>query len=142
MSFVFTANTTMSCLETSKSFMRFCQDAPETNRQAELPFPSSHYKALKILSSYGTVTSMRMVFNPLINTLVCPMLGGFFLGTRGLMFLLSGSNVLILCFSSFLMNAGQSWFSARRRERERTTTPGVVVGPSGPGTGVCYTTGV
>ncbi|CAK9021231.1 unnamed protein product [Durusdinium trenchii] len=114
MSFVFTANTTMSCLETSKSFMRFCQDAPETNRQAELPFPSSHYKALKILSSYGTVTSMRMVFNPLINTLVCPMLGGFFLGTRGLMFLLSGSNVLILCFSSFLMNAGQSWFSARR----------------------------
>jgi len=114
MCFVFTANTTMSCLETSKSFMRFCKDAEETNRQAELPFPSSHYKALKILSSYGTVTSMRMVFNPLINTLVCPMLGGFFLGTRGLMFLLSGSNVLILCFSSFLMNAGQSWFSARR----------------------------
>ena len=27
---------------------------------------------------------------------------------------LAGSNVLILCFSSFLMNAGQSWFSARR----------------------------
>ena len=26
----------------------------------------------------------------------------------------AGSNVLILCFSSFLMNAGQSWFSARR----------------------------
>ncbi|CAJ1435487.1 unnamed protein product [Effrenium voratum] len=41
MSFVFTANTTMSCLETSKSFMRFCKDTEETNRQANLPFPSS-----------------------------------------------------------------------------------------------------
>lgn len=114
MSFVFTANTTMSCLETSKSFMRFCKETEDVEKQKALPFPSSHYKALKILSSYGTITSMRMVFNPLINTLACPMLAGFFLGTRGLLFLLSGSNVLILCFSTFLMNAGQSWFSARR----------------------------
>ncbi|CAE7910527.1 hppA, partial [Symbiodinium sp. KB8] len=113
MSFVFTANTTMSCLETSKSFMRFCKETEDVEKQKALPFPSSHYKALKILSSYGTITSMRMVFNPLINTLACPMLAGFFLGTRGLLFLLSGSNVLILCFSTFLMNAGQSWFSAR-----------------------------
>eukprot|EP00439_Symbiodinium_sp_Y106_P072382 s40_g13.t1 len=89
-------------------------ETEDVEKQKALPFPSSHYKALKILSSYGTITSMRMVFNPLINTLACPMLAGFFLGTRGLLFLLSGSNVLILCFSTFLMNAGQSWFSARR----------------------------
>eukprot|EP00930_Biecheleria_cincta_P005412 TRINITY_DN106340_c0_g1_i1.p1 TRINITY_DN106340_c0_g1~~TRINITY_DN106340_c0_g1_i1.p1 ORF type:complete len:910 (+),score=126.35 TRINITY_DN106340_c0_g1_i1:192-2921(+) len=114
MSFLFTANTTLSCLETSKSFMRFCKESAEVNKVVGLPFPGSHYKALKILSSYGTVTSMRMVFSPMINTLACPMLGGFFLGTRGLLFLVTGSNVLILCFSTFLLNSGQSWVTARK----------------------------
>jgi len=57
---------------------------------------------------------MRMVFSPMINTLACPMLGGFFLGTRGLLFLISGSNVLILCLSIFLINSGQSWVAARK----------------------------
>eukprot|EP00931_Biecheleriopsis_adriatica_P050105 TRINITY_DN29003_c0_g1_i1.p1 TRINITY_DN29003_c0_g1~~TRINITY_DN29003_c0_g1_i1.p1 ORF type:complete len:916 (-),score=195.63 TRINITY_DN29003_c0_g1_i1:6-2753(-) len=114
MSFLFTANTTMSCLETSKSFMRFCKESDEVNSEASLPFPGSHYKALKILSSYGTVTSMRMVFSPMVNTLVCPMLGGFFLGTRGLIFVVSGANVLNMCLSIFLINSGQAWVSARK----------------------------
>merc|ERR1712048_883740 len=57
---------------------------------------------------------MRMVFSPMINTLVCPMIGGFFLGTKGLLFLISGSNVLILCLSIFLINSGQSWVAARK----------------------------
>jgi len=114
MSFVFTANTTLSCLETSKSFMRFCKESDDVNKIESLPFPGSHYKALKILSSYGTVTSMRMVFGPIINTLSCPMLGGFFLGTRGLIFLVSGGNVMVLCLSIFLLNSGQSWVAARK----------------------------
>merc|ERR1740121_3019001 len=42
------------------------------------------------------------------------MIGGFFLGTKGLLFLISGSNVLVLCFSIFLMNSGQSWVAARK----------------------------
>jgi len=114
MSFIFTANTTLSCLETSKSFMRFCKESNDVNKIETLPFPGSHYKALKILSSYGTVTSMRMVFGPMINTLVCPMLGGFFLGTRGLIFLVSGGNVMVLCLSIFLLNSGQSWVAGRK----------------------------
>eukprot|EP00928_Gymnodinium_smaydae_P042173 TRINITY_DN2843_c0_g1_i1.p1 TRINITY_DN2843_c0_g1~~TRINITY_DN2843_c0_g1_i1.p1 ORF type:complete len:902 (-),score=213.89 TRINITY_DN2843_c0_g1_i1:89-2794(-) len=114
MSFLFCANTIISCLDTSKSFMRFCKESPDVNRRENVPFPNSHLKPLKILTSFGTVTSMRMVFNPLINTLVVPMLGGFFLGIRGLMFLLSGSNVLILCLSIFMMNAGQSWVAGRK----------------------------
>lgn len=114
MSFIFTANTTISCLDTSKSFMRFCKESREVSRKEGIPFPNSHRTPLKILTSYGTVTSMRMVFSPMINTLVCPMLGGFFLGTRGLLFLISGSNVLVLCFSIFLINSGQSWVAARK----------------------------
>merc|ERR1712050_342446 len=113
MTFLFTANTTVSCLDTSKSFMRFCKESTEVSRK-DAPFPTSHLRPLKILCSYGTVTSMRMVFSPMINTLACPMLGGFFLGVRGLLFLISGSNVLILCFSLFLINSGQSWVAARK----------------------------
>merc|ERR1719401_1946180 len=79
-----------------------------------IPFPNSHMKPLKILTSYGTVTSTRMVFTPMINTLAVPLLGGFFLGVRGLLFLISGSNVLVLCFSIFLVNSGQSWVAARK----------------------------
>ena len=50
----------------------------------------------------------------MINTVAVPMLGGWFLGLRGLLFLLSGSNVLVLCFSIFLINSGQSWVAARK----------------------------
>eukprot|EP00927_Polykrikos_kofoidii_P018484 TRINITY_DN18574_c0_g2_i1.p1 TRINITY_DN18574_c0_g2~~TRINITY_DN18574_c0_g2_i1.p1 ORF type:complete len:902 (+),score=131.68 TRINITY_DN18574_c0_g2_i1:81-2786(+) len=113
MTFLFTANTTISCLETSKSFLRFCKTSNEVSRR-DGPFPVSHIVPLKILTYYGTITSMRMVFNPMINTLMVPMIGGFFLGTSGLLFLLSGSNVLILCLSLLLLNSGQSWVSARK----------------------------
>jgi len=111
---LFTANTMISCLDTSKSFLRFCKESSEVARNDKLPFPHSHLRPLTKLTIYGTVTSMRMVFSPLINTLVVPMLGGFFLGKKGLLFLLSGSNVLILCLSIFLMNSGQSWVAARK----------------------------
>jgi len=114
MTFLFAANTVLSCLETSKSFMRFCNESNDVNRWDGVPFPNSHIRPLKILTSYGTVTSMRQVFTPMINTLCVPMIGGFFLGIRGLLFLLSGSNVLILCLSLFLVNAGQSWVAARK----------------------------
>jgi len=111
---LFTANTTISCLDTSKSFLRFCKESNEVARNDKLPFPSSHLQPLTKLTIFGTVTSMRMVFSPMINTLVVPMLGGFFLGTRGLLFLISGSNVLVLCLSIFLINSGQSWVAARK----------------------------
>merc|ERR1719409_2364398 len=111
---LFAANTMISCLDTSKSFMRFCKESQEVTRIQGVPFPQSHIKPLKVLTSYGTVTSMRMVFSPMINTLVVPMTGGFFLGIKGLLFLISGSNVLILCLSIFLMNSGQSWVAARK----------------------------
>lgn len=114
MTMLFTANTTISCLETSKSFMRFCKESKDVEQKRNIPFPNSHIKPLTILTSYGTVTSMRMVFNPMINTIAVPMLGGWFLGIRGLLFLLSGSNVLILCLSIFLSNSGQSWVAARK----------------------------
>lgn len=114
MTMLFTANTTLSCLDTSKAFMHFCKQSSDVNKKTGFPFPASHLKPLIILTAYGTVTSMRMVFSPMINTLACPMLGGFFLGTRGLLFLISGSNVLILCLSIFLINSGQSWVAARK----------------------------
>jgi len=113
-SMLFAANTMIACLDTSKSFMRFCKESSDVQRIEKLPFPQSHIKPLKILTAYGTVTSMRMVFSPMINTLMAPLIGGFFLGINGLLFLLSGSNVLILCLSIFLINSGQSWNSARR----------------------------
>jgi K(+)-stimulated pyrophosphate-energized sodium pump len=114
MTFLFAANTTISCLDVSKSFMRFCKESDLVNQEKSVPFPNSHVKPLRILVAYGTVTSMRMVFSPMINTIVVPMLGGWFLGVRGLLFLLSGSNVLNLCMSIFMMNAGQSWVAARK----------------------------
>jgi K(+)-stimulated pyrophosphate-energized sodium pump len=134
MSMVFTANTTLSCLETSKSYMRFCKESSNVNRREGIPFPNSHLKPLKILTSYGTVTSMRMVFSPLINTLACPLLGGLFLGIKGLLFLVSGSNVLILCFSIFLTNSGQSWVAARKYILfgQLKDKDGHVVGPESP----------
>lgn len=112
--FLFAANTMISCLDTSQAFARFCRNTPEVARVDKLPFPQSHMKPLKVLTAYGTVVSMRMVFSPMINTLVCPMIGGFLLGTKGLLFLISGSNVLILCLSIFLINSGQSWVAARK----------------------------
>lgn len=114
MTMLFTANTIISCLETSKAFMRFCKESKEVDQKRNLPFPYSHIQPLTILTSFGTVTSMRMVFTPMINTLAVPMLGGWFLGLRGLLFLLSGSNVLILCLSIFLNNSGQSWVAAKK----------------------------
>jgi len=114
MTMLFSANTMMSCLATSQAFMKFCKDNKDVQKIEKLPFPQSHIRPLKILANFGTVTSMRMVISPMINTLACPMIGGFFLGTKGLLFLISGSNVLVLCFSIFLMNSGQSWVAARK----------------------------
>jgi Na+/H+-translocating membrane pyrophosphatase len=114
MTMLFAANTMISCLDTSRAFMKFCKDSHEVRRIEKLPFPQSHIKPLKTLTSYGTIISMRMVFSPMINTLACPMIAGQFLGTKGLLFMMSGSNVLILCLSIFLINSGQSWVSARK----------------------------
>jgi len=131
---LFTANTTISCLDTSKSFLRFCKESKEVARNDAHPFPYSHLRPLTKLTIYGTVTSMRMVFSPLINTLVVPMLGGFLLGTRGLLFLISGSNVLILCLSIFLINSGQAWVAARKfiLFGYLKNPDGSVVGPDSP----------
>lgn len=114
MTMLFTANTTLSCLDTAKAFLRFCKESDALEQRRNVPFPNSHYKPLTILTSYGTVTSMRMVFSPMINTIMVPMLGGWFLGLKGLLFLISGSNVFILCLSIFLMNSGQAWVAARK----------------------------
>jgi len=114
MTFLFAANTMISCLDTSRHFSRYCKENKHVSRIDKLPFPQSHIKPLKLLTAYGTIVSMRAVFGPMINTLVCPMIGGFFLGTKGLFFLISGSNVLILCLSIFLINSGQSWVAARK----------------------------
>lgn len=110
----FAANTMISCLDTSKEFMKFCNESHQVKIKDKLPFPHSHIKALKVLTRFGTITSMRMVISPMINTLAVPMTGGFFLGTKGLLFTISGSNVLILCLSIFLINSGQSWVAARK----------------------------
>merc|ERR1711974_118183 len=120
-----------STLTTSQKFADICRDHKEVSRIEKLPFPQSHIKPLKILAAYGTVVSMRMVFSPMINTLVVPMTGGFFLGTKGLLFLISGSNVLILCLSLFLINSGQSWVAARKFVLFGLlkTPDGTVVGP-------------
>ncbi|CAE8677992.1 unnamed protein product [Polarella glacialis] len=114
MTFAFVSNTIASCLETAKAYAHFCKTSKEVGRIEQLPFPQSHIKPLKILTSYGTILSMRMVFSPMINCLAAPMTAGFFLGTKGLIFMLSGSNVLVLCFSIFLINSGQSWVTARK----------------------------
>merc|ERR1712151_759214 len=50
----------------------------------------------------------------MINTMAVPMIGGFILGIRGLLFVISGSNVLVLCLSILLINSGSSWRAARR----------------------------
>merc|ERR1719198_2798023 len=62
------------------------------------------------------------------------MVGGFFLGIKGQLFLVSGSNVLVLCLSIFLMNSGQAWNAARKlilfgllRDKD-----GSVIGPDSP----------
>jgi len=131
---LFAANTMLSCLNCSKSFMRFCKESQDVQRIDKLPFPQSHVKPLKILTAFGTVTSMRMVFSPVINTLAVPFIGGFFFGTSGLLFILSGANVLVLCLSVFMVNSGQIWGSARKyilfgllRDSE-----GEIVGPGSP----------
>jgi len=111
---LFAANTMISCLDTSREFMKFCTGNHHVAIKTKLPFPHSHIKALKILTRFGTLTSMRMVIGPMINTLAVPMVGGFFLGTKGLLFVISGSNVLCLSLSMFLMNAGESWVAARK----------------------------
>merc|ERR1719215_991474 len=104
----------IACLDTARSFQDFCKESKESKRIEKLPFPQSHIKPLKVLTSFGTVISMRMVISPMINTLAVPLIGGFLLGVKGLLFLISGSNVLILCLSTFLINSGQSWVSARK----------------------------
>lgn len=114
MPFLFTGETTVSCLETSKAFMRFCKESDTVGKISQVPFPQSHLRGVRILSSFGTITSMRLVFSPIIHSMICPLLGGFFLGTRGLIWLLSGMNVLGVCLSLFLINSGQSWVSARK----------------------------
>lgn len=114
MTMIFAANTMISCLDTSREFMRFCNESKDVKIKTKLPFPHSHVKALKILTRFGTITSMRMVISPMINTMAVPMIGGFFLGTKGLLFVISGSNVLILCLSIWMINSGQSWVSARK----------------------------
>lgn len=114
MTFVFAANTMISCLDTSRAFMRFCKDSKDVRTIDKLPFPQSHIKPLKILTAYGTIESMRMVFSPMINTLACPVIAGYVLGIKGLLFSISGANVLVFCLSIFLINSGQSWVSARK----------------------------
>lgn len=110
----FAANTMICCLNTSREFFRFCKESAEVKIKHKLPFPHSHIKPLKVLTRFGTVTSMRMVISPMINAMAVPMIGGFFLGTKGLLFVISGSNVLVLCLSLFLMNTGAAWGAARK----------------------------
>merc|ERR1719183_136165 len=110
----FAANTMICCLNTSRAFFKFCQENPEVHVKHKLPFPHSHIKPLKILTRFGTVTSMRMVISPMINTLAVPMIGGFMLGMKGLLFVISGSNVLVLCLSLLLINSGAGWRAARK----------------------------
>eukprot|EP00435_Cladocopium_sp_Y103_P011298 s2813_g2.t4 len=68
MCFVFTANTTMSCLETSKSFMRFCKDAKETNRQGPLPFPSSMHSTKVTSVNWRSQSQIRTPVDLLCTT--------------------------------------------------------------------------
>eukprot|EP00913_Durusdinium_trenchii_P020886 g19624.t1 len=112
MTFAFAANTMISCLQTAQAFAKYVAQY-EIGKIAQLPFPQSHVRPLKKLASFGTITSMRMTISPIINSLACPMIGGFFLGVKGLLFMISGSNVLVLCLSIFLINSGQSWVAAR-----------------------------
>lgn len=132
---LFTASTIMSCLDTSKAFVKFCKESVDAvGCDEDLPFPASHMRALATLTSFGTVTSMRMVFGPFINSLVCPMMGGFILGAKGLLFVLSGANVLILGLGVFLVNSGQSWVAARKYVLfgYLKNPEGEIVGPDSP----------
>ncbi|CAK9033686.1 unnamed protein product [Durusdinium trenchii] len=133
MTFAFAANTMISCLQTAQAFAKYVAQY-EIGKIAQLPFPQSHVRPLKKLASFGTITSMRMTISPIINSLACPMIGGFFLGVKGLLFMISGSNVLVLCLSIFLINSGQSWVAARKfvlfgllRDKD-----GNVIGPDSP----------
>eukprot|EP00439_Symbiodinium_sp_Y106_P019086 s3113_g2.t1 len=109
MTFAFAANTMISCLATAQAFAKYVTQH-DIGKISQLPFPQSHVRPLKKLASFGTIT---MTISPIINSLACPMIGGFFLGVKGLLFMLSGSNVLVLCLSIFLINSGQSWVAAR-----------------------------
>ncbi|CAE7540253.1 hppA [Symbiodinium natans] len=133
MTFAFAANTMISCLSTAQAFAKYVTQH-DIGKISQLPFPQSHVRPLKKLASFGTITSMRMTISPIINSLACPMIGGFFLGVKGLLFMLSGSNVLVLCLSIFLINSGQSWVAARKfvlfgllRDKD-----GNVIGPDSP----------
>lgn len=133
MTFAFAANTMISCLATAQAFAKYVTQH-DIGKISQLPFPQSHVRPLKKLASFGTITSMRMTISPIINSLACPMIGGFFLGVKGLLFMLSGSNVLVLCLSIFLINSGQSWVAARKfvlfgllRDKD-----GNVIGPDSP----------
>lgn len=114
MTMLFAANTMISCLDMSRAFASFCKDNKDVRRIDKLPFPQSHIKPLKVLTAYGSIVSMRQVFSPMINTLAVPMTAGMFLGVKGLLFAITGANVLILCLSIFLINSGQSWVAARK----------------------------
>lgn len=114
MTMLFAANTMISCLDMSRAFAEYCKNNKHVQRIDKLPFPQSHIKPLKALTAYGSVISMRQVFSPMINTLAVPMTAGFFLGVKGLLFAITGANVLILCLSIFLINSGQSWVAARK----------------------------
>lgn len=114
LTFLFCANTMIACLDTSRAFKKICMESKDVRRIDRLPFPQSHIKPLKTLTAYGAVVTIRMVFSPMINTLAVPLIGGYLLGVKGLLFLISGSNVLILCLSTLLINSGQSWVSARK----------------------------
>jgi len=114
LTFLFCANTMIACLDTSRAFQKYCRESKAVSKIDKLPFPQSHIKPLKTLTRYGTIMSTRMVFSPMINTLAVPLIGGYILGVKGLLFLISGSNVLVLCLSIFLINSGQSWVSARK----------------------------
>lgn len=133
MTFAFVANTMISVLDTAQAFAKFTKEK-DVGRISQLPFPQSHVKPLKRLAAFGTIMSMRMVFSPIINSLACPMIGGFMLGTKGLLFMISGSNVLVFGLSIWLMNSGQSWTSARKFVLFGLLrgTDGSVIGPDSP----------
>jgi len=114
LTFLFCANTMTACLDTSRGFEKYCRECKDVSRIERLPFPQSHIRPLKLLTAYGAVMSVRMVLSPMINTLAVPLIGGYLLGVKGLLFLISGSNVLVLCLSTLLVNSGQSWVAARK----------------------------
>merc|ERR1711918_82939 len=46
--------------------------------------------------------------------LALPVITGLFFGTKGLLFMINGSNAVCFCMSLFLINSGQAWDSARK----------------------------